>query len=178
VDVSITSVLDAGFGAALERHGFVRFNNEACSYVLRRTDLGSDLHVDVHLMTDPPHFSVVLQDVRADGSRRELLEDFAGVKRYAFDQSNPFSLTGARDLALSHLRRHGIPWLLGEPVNTPALASRAALASEDRHRRLIVEARATFHAGQRKQALGLLEEAEQIAPLDAASAKLLAILRR
>jgi hypothetical protein len=178
VDVSFTSILDAGFGAALERHGFVRFNNEACSYILRRTALGSNLHVDVHLITDPPHFSVVLQDVRADGSRRELLEEFEGVKRYSFELSNPSSLTGARDLALSHLRRHGIPWLLGEPVDTPALASRAALASEDRHRRLIVEARASFHAGQRKQALGLLAEAEQVAPLDPASAKMLAMLRR
>jgi hypothetical protein len=178
VDVSITSVLDVGFGAALERHGFVRFNSEACSYILTRSDIVSEWHVDVHVVTEPPHFSVVLQDVRVDGSRRELLEEFEGIKHYSFEPDDPSSLITARDLALSHLLRYGIPWFLGEPVNTPALAGRAALASDDRHRRLILEAKLTFHAGQRNQALGLLEEAERIGPLDAASAKMLAMLRR
>ena len=63
--VSIASVLDAAFSATLERHGFVPFNSEACSYVLRRSAFGSELHVDVHLVAEPPHFSVVLQDVHA-----------------------------------------------------------------------------------------------------------------
>ena len=147
--VNATQTLDAAFAGALKPYGFERLNGEACSYILRRGDPQSDLHVDVEVLEHPLRFGVVLQELRHGGQRRELLEAFEGVKGYPFEAGHAESLEKARAVAIEHLERYGIPWLMGQSVSTPALATRSALAALDRHRRLLIEAQASFHAGQK-----------------------------
>jgi hypothetical protein len=176
--VGIIADLDDSFQASLKPHGFVKVGGPGCSYLLRRADPPSDLYVDVHVFSDPACFSVVLQDVRPDSQRRELLEEFEGLRHYSFDEGDVSSLVAARNLALEHLRRYGVPWLLGHSVSTPALEARAALAAEDRQRRLVAQAKASFHSGERQRARSLLEEAEGIGPLDPVAGKILSLLRK
>jgi len=176
--VNVTETLDAAFAEALKSYGFDRRNGEAGSYILRRGDPPSDLHVDVEVLQHPLRFGVVLQDLRHGGQRRELLEAFEGVKGYLFEAGKVETLERARAEAIDHLERYGIPWLLGRPISTPALTARVALAAQDRHRRLLIEAQTTFHSGNRQQSRQALEEAVTISPLDPVSAKMLEMLRR
>ena len=176
--VNAAETLDAAFAEALKSYGFERLNGEACSYILRRGDPPSDLHVDVEVLQHPLRFGVVLQDLRHGGQRRELLEAFEGLEGYLFEADQAESLERARAEAIEHLERYGIPWLMGQSVSTPALATRSALATRDRHRRLLIEAQASFHSGHRQQSRQALEEAVGISPLDPVSAKMLEMLRR
>ena len=157
-------------GPEIEQLGFERISGPGISY---RRDLG-DRHQYIHLEY-PAYlnvFTVALQENHAGRSTRAIsLEEFVGLKDYAYGSGSAAEMETAAMLAKEHFRGYALPWLEGRTVDTPALQQRRARTDEHRYEDLVRSARESFKRHDYAGAIHAFREAESIRQLDSVSAK-------
>jgi hypothetical protein len=176
---TIESEIDEAFFDVLKREGFERLAGERLSYARTSVDGQSRAHVDVELRDYLSGFGVTLQEVRSGGfTRRQLLEDFQGLRAYRLEPATPRSVKDAIAQALADLHFYGLPWLAGQPVSTPATEQIRQLASERAYQDAVREARERFKAGDYVAALRLFDQARAVKSLEAVDEKYWAIAKK
>jgi hypothetical protein len=171
--------IDEAFFAVLSEEGFERLPGELLSYTKAGADGKSRIHVDVEVRDYLSGFGVTLQEVRAGAAaRRQLLEDFRGIRAYRYEASDRPSIQKALAEALADLRQYGMAWLAGREASTPATEQVWALTAERAYQDLVRVGRERFRAGHYSEAVRIFDEARTVKPLDAADEKYRAIAEK
>jgi hypothetical protein len=169
---AVEAELDAAFYEVLKPEGYERFEGEPLSYSQTSADGRIRRHVDVEIRSYLSGFGVTLQEVTADGRRRrQLLEEFQGLRAYRVDLKEPEGLKNALATALADLQLYGLPWLAGQPVGTQALEDLRRPAIDRQYQDAIRSAREEFRRGDYLAALRLFDEARRLRPLTAVDEK-------
>jgi len=175
----LESEIDEAFFDALKKEGFDRRAAEPLSYVRTSPDGLSRAYVDVEVRDYLSGFGVTLQETRVGGAtRRQLLEDFQGLRAYGFDERAPTTVIEAVAQALADLQFYGLPWLAGQVVSTPAVEQIRQLAGDRGYRDAVFAAREEFKAGRYAEALKLFEEASRLRALDVVDEKFRALAEK
>jgi hypothetical protein len=175
---SAEKVLDEAFFDALQGHGFTRLPGERLSFV-RGYQNGSRWHLDVELRSYLSGFGVTLQDVSLDAPvRRQLLEEFRGLRAYMFDTGDPISLDTTVAEALADLHLYGLPWFAGAPVATAATEAVKQATNEWAYREAGGLGRAKFRNGEYAEAVAAFERAQSFRPLDPVDEKYRSLAER
>jgi hypothetical protein len=163
---SAEKVIDEAFFDALQGHGFTRLPGERLSFVRGHQD-GSRWHLDVELRSYLRGFGVTLQDVSLGAPvRRQLLEEFRGLRAYVFDTGDPISLETTVADALADLHLYGLPWFAGAPVATVATEAVKQATNDWAYQQAVGLARAKFKKGEYAEAVTAFEQAQSFRPLD------------
>jgi hypothetical protein len=177
--MSLEQEIDSSFGELLEKEGFVRQPEGMLSFVRSGDDGSRRDHVDIEIRRYLGGFGVTLQEVARDGkARRQLLEEFQGLKCYALDQTRPETIRAAIDRALDDLRRYGMAWFAGQTISTPATERVRALVADRAYHDLVTAARKNSKEGAFERAFTLFEEASRIRQLGALDEKYRLIAER
>jgi hypothetical protein len=177
--VNVKTVTNRRFFEALEEHGFSRLPNEKNAYVRSVDDGRCNQHVDVEFHDYMNAFSVMLQEVCRDLTRRrQSLGEFEGEDFYRYDPDADQSIEAAVSNAVSHLAKFGLRWFGGEEIETPSLRERSQKVSALKFDRMVHDGRAAFKSGDYDQAHRLLAAAAKIQDLDEVSRKYADIAER
>lgn len=167
--MKINTLLEKIFSDELAQHGFIRVPGQWLSYICQSPDRRQ--HLDFQLYKQTSSFSVDLQDIGKTERRAILLEEFEGLKNYAFEPSSLQSMQSAAQQAYEHFKKYGVRWFNGEDIVTDARNTACVAGDGYRFEQFVREGREAFNRGDFENALIAFSNAEAIKTLDRVSVK-------